>query len=144
MLSLRMRCLALQIALACLVGVSTIASASAELVPDCTLVGYTPLTVPNACLPDSVGFRSAYEVFQRSRGQLPWSRLLLVYQRSGQTVRAHAYCVFSVEGKLWTYDQVCGSRRAWLAMGEKNDAEKLGRQLAARTYVRAAWADSML
>ena len=69
---------------------------------------------------------------------------MLVYQRTGNVVRAHAYCVFTIEGKLWTYDQVCGSQRAWIDPAEKNNALKLGRQLAARNFVRAAWVDSML
>jgi hypothetical protein len=112
--------------------------------PSSEKIGYNPLTVPNACLPDSIGFRNAYEVYQRNRGQLPWSRLLVVYQRAGAAVRAHAYCVFEVEGKLWAYDQVGGSQRAWLGREEKNDAAKLGKQLATRNFVRAAWVDSML
>lgn len=123
---------------------SPLTTSLAEEIPSSQLIGYTPLSIPNACLPDAVGFRSACELYQRSRGTLPWSRLLLVYQRSGPAVRAHAYCVFSVEGKLWTYDQVAGSRRAWLALSEKNDALKLGRQLAAQRFVRAVWVDAML
>ncbi len=123
---------------------SLVGVATAEEIPSPAHVGYAPLQVPNACLPDSIGFRSAYEVYQRTRGNSPWSRLLLVYQRDGQAVRAHAYCVFNVDGKLWTYDQVGGSQRAWLSASEKNNALKLGRQLAAQRFVRAAWVDAML
>lgn len=116
----------------------------AAVAPTLQQIGYTPIPAPNACLPDSVGFRTAYQVYERSRNQAPWSRLLLVYQRAGHGTLAHAYCVFRFEGQLWTYDQVGGSQRTGLNLSDKDNAEKLGRQLATGGYVRANWVDSML
>jgi hypothetical protein len=59
-------------------------------------------------------------------------------------VKCHAYCVFTLEGKVWTYDQVAGSQRAWVDVAEKENALKLGKLLTSRDFVRAAWADSVL
>ena len=117
---------------------------AATEVPTPQRIGYAPLKVPNACLPDAAGFRAAYEVYTRTRSTAGWSRLLLVYKTEQETVRAHAYCVFTLEGRLWTYDQVAGSQRALLDLTDKNDAGKLGRVLGARGFVRAAWADQTL
>jgi hypothetical protein len=113
-------------------------------IPTPQRIGYAPLTVPNACLPDAAGFRAAYEVYTRTRSTAQWSRLLMVYQADRATVRAHAYCVFALEGRLWAYDQGSGSQRAWVNLSDKNDAEKLGRLLSARGFVRATWADRLL
>lgn len=101
-----------------------------------------PVSAPGATQPEAVGFRSAYQVFLRSRKQSPWCRLLVVYQKGGASIQAHAYCVFSVDGKLWSYSQDGGSQRAWIKDADRNDAEKFGRQLAANSFVRAVWVDS--
>lgn len=107
-------------------------------------IGYAPLKVPNACLPDAAGFKAAYEVYTRTRSTAGWSRLLLVYRTKQAMIRAHAYYVFTLEGRLWAYDQVAGSRRAMLDLTDRNDAGKLGRILGAHDFVRAAWADQTL
>src|SRR5438105_1930577 len=94
-------------------------------------IGYTPLTGPNACLPDAAGFRHAYEVYQKTRGYAEWSRLLLVYVGDGNKgARAHAYCIFILEGKLWAYDQVSGSQRLWVNASDKDDAGRVGGMLS--------------
>lgn len=121
-----------------------IASARASGDPTPQTIGYQPLTAPNACLPDADGFRSALAVYTSRHALAGWSRLLVVYQRDQDAVRAHAYCVFTLEGRVWTYDQASGSRRAWIDPSEKNDSEKLGRLLGAPGFVRAAWADRTL
>ncbi len=120
------------------------ASALAAGEPTPQAIGYQPLTAPNACLPDADGFRSAYAVYASRHSLAAWSRLLVVYQSGQDAVRAHAYCVFTLEGRLWSYDEVGGSRRVWIDPADKNDAEKLGRILCAPGFVRAAWADRTL
>lgn len=107
-------------------------------------IGYAPIKVPNACLPDAAGFQSAYAVYVRRRATPGWSRLLLVYKTENATVRSHAFCLFSLEGKLWAYDQVTGSQRALIDPADKNDAIKVGRTLSARGFVGAAWVDRVL
>lgn len=106
--------------------------------------GATPGRAPEASMPQAIGFRSAYQVYLRTRPQSPWCRLLVVYQKARPAIEARAYCVFIVDGRLWTYDQFGGSQRAWITEAEKNDAGKLGRQVAGKTFVRAVWVDSPL
>lgn len=134
----------LRFALALTLAFAAGARISAAAPPTIEQIGYTPISAPNACLPDSVGFRSAYQSYQQSRNQSPWSRILVVYRRNGAAIQAHAYCVFSADGKLWTYDQVGGTQPAPVSDTEKDNAEKLGRRLAANSFARASWADSML
>jgi hypothetical protein len=105
-------------------------------------IAYKTLQAPNACLPDAVGFRNALEVYQRMRQASSWSRVLMVQSRTRSgTEQSHAYCVFTLEGKLWAYDQVAGCRRVWVALEEKADAMKVGRVLMPGNFDRGLWVD---
>ena len=124
--------------LVCILGWSA-APSRGDLVKD---IAYKSLKAPNACLPDAVGFQSALQVYQRMRQSASWSRILMVQGRaSSSAARAHAFCVFSLGGKLWAYDQGGGCRRVWVPVEEKADAMKLGRLLMPRQFDRAQWID---
>ena len=108
-------------------------------------IGYTPLKVPNACLPDAVGFKAAYEVYTRHVRPLNGvGCCLYIRQRRTASARMRTAYLPWETGLRRTIrsPDVHGGR--CLDLTDKNDAGKLGRVLGAHGFVRAAWADQTL
>lgn len=65
----------------------------------------------NACLPNVVSFQDAYKENNKSKNS--WSRLFIYGH--------HAFCVYSLEDKIWIYDVRLGARQTNVKYENRNE-----------------------
>jgi hypothetical protein len=77
---------------------------------------FIPAHAENACLPNAIGFKDAYEVrvlLQEKR----WAKIFIADE--------HAYCVFLLGDTVWVYDNINGSRPTNIRTEDKEDVNIL-------------------
>jgi len=73
---------------------------------------FIPARAENACLPNAIGFKDAYEV-RVLLDEKRWAKILIADQ--------HAYCVYQLGDTIWIYDVNDGSVPTTIEPKDKED-----------------------